>query len=79
MELVHSSLNHAYRVNTNLPMCFIFDYISPARLFKRGTIYSRSRPFPQWTQEELAEATETDELDESGYAQLMPFDPKPYS
>ena len=61
-------------------MCFIFDHISPARKFKRGTTYRPNTPFAQWTKEELAEATETDEPDEeTGDAKLVPFDPKPYS
>jgi hypothetical protein len=80
MESVHSSLTGGYRVNKKLPMCFIFDHISPARLFKRNTVYNRNRSFVQWTREELAEATKTDEVDKAGgNAKLMPFDPKPYS
>jgi len=80
-ESVHSSLTKAYRVNKNLPMCFIFDYISPGRLFKRGTMFrEKAKSFPQWTPEELAEATETDDVDgKTGIAKLMPFDPKPYT
>lgn len=79
MSSVHTGLTRGYRVNKGLPMCFIFDYVSPARLFKRGTVYRRKEPFVQWTVEELANATETDELDGEGRATLMPFDPKPYS
>ena len=80
MASIHSALVDAYKVNQNLPMCFIFDYVSPARLFKRGTTYNRATPFVQWTPKELAEATETDEANKkSGNATLMPFDPKPYS
>ena len=80
MSLVHSDLGKAFRINKNLPMCFIFDHISPARLFKRGSLYNARRPFAQWTADELAEATDTDELDEeTGIAMLMPFKPKPYT
>ena len=80
MSLVHSGLGRAFRVNKRLPMCFIFDRVSPARLFKRRTPYNAPGPFAQWTAEELAEATDTDELDEeTGIAKLMPFEPKPYT
>ena len=60
-------------------MCFIFDHISLAYLFKHGTTYGPNTPFAQWTKEELAEVTETNEQDkETGNTKLVPFNPKPY-
>ena len=41
-RLVHGSLKEAWTVNNTLPMCFIFDAISPARRFKRGMRYTDS-------------------------------------
>ena len=80
IKMIHDNLTRAYRINRRLPMCFIFDHISPACQFKRGTTYGPNTPFAQWTKEELAEATETDEPDEeTGDAKLVPFDPKLYS
>jgi hypothetical protein len=79
MDLVHGNLKRAYAITKDHPMCLIFDRINPARLFKRGTVYSSKGRFIQWTPEDLAEATETDEIDDTGHANLMPFDPKPYA
>jgi hypothetical protein len=79
VSLMHKSLENVYLVSTQLPMCFIFDYISPARLFKRGTRFTSDSQFIKWTNKQLEEATETDELDEeTNMAKLVPFEPKPY-
>ena len=71
IQLVH--------IDGHLLMCFIFDHISPACLFKHGTTYRPNIPFAQWTKKELAKATKTNEQDEeTGDAKLIPFNPKPY-
>lgn len=79
MELVNPALSRGYRINKNLPMAFIFDRVRPTRVFKRGMAYDPAGSFPQWTPEELDDATDTDEVDEKGEGSLMPFDAKPYS
>ena len=42
---VHKNLTRAYQINGCLPMCFIFDHISPACLFKHGTTYGPNTLF----------------------------------
>lgn len=45
-------------------MCFIFDAVNPARVFVRGCVYSDDTPFAEHTDENLENATETDEQGE---------------
>ena len=61
-RLVHKSLRAAWTINSSLPMCFIFDAVSPARRFKRGMPYSDSDAavFPEYNASESGNVTETD-------------------
>jgi hypothetical protein len=38
----------AWKVNVDMPLCFIFDYISPARQFKRGEVFDEEGPFAEY-------------------------------
>lgn len=79
MGLVNGALVRAFKINKKLPMSFIFDHVSPARRFKRGMPFDEAGSFPDCTREEMADATDTDDIDEvTGRGLLMPFDPKPY-
>ena len=40
IEAVHERLHDAYRVHNNHEMCYIFDFVPPARQWKAGTEYS---------------------------------------
>ena len=57
---IHQNLQSAWRVNRRLPMCFIFDSISPARRFKRGMLHSEEADFPIYSDSEAGNVTETD-------------------
>ena len=48
MHLVHPALEAAWAINRNLEMCFIFDAVSPARLFKHGMVYDEEAHFPEF-------------------------------
>ena len=74
--LVHGSLKMAWAVNKSLPMCFIFDAISPARRFKRGMLYTNSDEvrFPKYNASESGYVMETD-CNSPGY---MPYLHKTY-
>ena len=76
LALVHRNLRNAWSVNGMLPMCFTFDYISPARRFKRGMLYSDSDKvkLPILTEDELGNVTETDGPPPG----LMPYAHNPY-
>ena len=76
--VVHRSMGSAWRVNKTLPMCFIFDSISPARRFKRGMPFSDSEKvaLPILSDKEVGSGnvTETDGPDPG----LMPYAHDPY-
>jgi len=57
---VHPSLMHAWQINRNLPMCFIFDAISPSLKFKRGMPFDDAAAFPEYQESEAGFITETD-------------------
>ena len=59
---IHPNLQSAWRVNRNLPMCFLFDSISPARRFKRGMLFSDEADFPIYSHSEAGDVTETDAI-----------------
>jgi len=73
---IHNSLKTAWKINNSLPMCFIFDAVSPARRFKRGMAYDPEMDFPEYDEEkESGNVTETDE----GPPGLMPYVHDEYS
>jgi hypothetical protein len=47
---VHPNLQKAWAINKTLPMCFIFDHVSPARRFKRGMLFSDDIEYPAYNQ-----------------------------
>jgi hypothetical protein len=71
--LVHHSLTNAWEVNPDMKMCFIFDAVSPARQFKRGTKFSDSKQFPDYDDTRPGDVTETE-----GKSSLMPYMPRTY-
>jgi hypothetical protein len=58
--MVHKSLEFAWTVNKALPMCFIFDTLSPARQFKQGMLWSDGDDYPSYNNVDLGDVTETD-------------------
>ena len=70
-ELIHPALTSSWTINPSMNMCFIFDVISPARQFKRGTKDDDSIPFPAYNDAHLSDVTETDGVDTS-WIQYMP-------
>lgn len=60
--LVHGSLKVAWAINKSLPMCVIFDAISPVRRFKYGMLYTDSDEvgFPEYDASESGNVTEID-------------------
>ena len=71
---IHNNLKDAWMINKALPMCFIFDSVSPARRFKRGMLYTDDGDFPDYNEEDVGDVTETD-TDLPG---LMPYMPDEY-
>ena len=59
-QFINSALASSWTVNPFMPMCFIFDAISPTRQFKRGTKDRNSQPFPYYDEDHLSDVTETD-------------------
>jgi len=70
---IHPNLKNAWRVNKALPMCFIFDSVSPAHRFKRGIPFNEDGEFPEYTKEDSSNVTETDDD-----PPLMPYAPARY-
>ena len=60
LKLIHPSLRSAWAINKRLPICFIFDAVSPARRFKRGTLFDEDADFPEYDEGESGNVTETD-------------------
>ena len=44
LELVDPKLLKGYKVNNDLEMCYIFDFVPPARQWKAGTKYTEDAP-----------------------------------
>ena len=76
--IVHRNMGSAWSINKELPMCFIFDSVSPARWFKCGMPYSDSEKIalPVLNDKELksGNVTETDGPEPG----LMPYAHDPY-
>lgn len=72
--LVHKNLRNAWQINKNLPICFIFDSISPARRFKRGMPHNENIDFPVYNDKESGNVTETDDVACPGWMQYMQDD-----
>lgn len=68
---VHRNLRTAWKVDTGHQMCYIFDSISPARQFKRGTPFDRNKEFPGFGPYPWDDLTDTDGEDPG----WMPFAP----
>ncbi len=77
--LVHNDLKNAWRINKALPMCFIFDAVSPACQFKRGMPFTDDDAYPRYPTKEDSDGaddiTETDG-DPPGW---MPYKPRVYT
>jgi hypothetical protein len=71
---VHENLKNAWTINKALPMCFIFDFISPARQFKWGTPFDEQGEFPEYNDKDLGDVTETD----GDPIAWMPYAPREY-
>ena len=67
-RLVNPTLVNSWRINPSLGMCFIFDAISPARLFARGIPFDEDADFPPFSSVTPGDITETD----TGLMQLGP-------
>lgn len=68
---IHENLKTAWVVNPKLEMCFAFDYISPARQFKRGVPYDESMNFPEPGDTPPDDLTETDSGEAIGWIPYM--------
>lgn len=73
VELVHDNLFDAWAVDPHHSMQFIFDAVSPARIFHPTRKYSDKSPFVTYTQKNINIATEEDPN-----VDRLPFVPKPY-
>lgn len=73
IELVHPTLSNAWEINQQNSMPFIFDALSPARIFLPGTEYSENEDFIPYTQARINKSTELDPE-----TKLMQFEPMPY-
>ena len=71
--VVHQSLTSAWQITRDLPMCFVFDSVSPARKFKRDMLFDEEADFPQFDDGQSGDVTETDVP-----PGLMPYAPDEY-
>lgn len=69
--LVHPTLKSSWVINPHMDMSLIFDTVSPARQFKRGTVDDGSQDFPVLDTGDLDDITETD-APGSSWIQYMP-------
>ena len=73
-RLVHPALTSAWAINPSMKLRFLFDYVSPARQFKRGTVFDQSLPFPRYDGQDPGDVTETDGEPD----QWIPYMPQHY-
>jgi hypothetical protein len=71
---VHVALRRGWTINRSLPMWFLFDVISPAHQFKRGTPFVDGVEFPILDLKHPGDITETDD----GPSGWMPYWPGKY-
>lgn len=71
---VHEDLQRSWNINNGADMCFVFDKVSPARRFKRGMVFDEEQDFPDCTEEDAGNITETDGDTEA----WMPYMPDEY-
>ena len=60
LKLIHLNLRSAWKINSNLAICFVFDAVSLACWFKCGMPYDDDANFPDYNDEESGNVTETD-------------------
>ena len=61
-KLIHISFAEVkWRLYTYHQMCWIFDSVSPARQWKRGTVYTDEDPWAEYGDSPWSELTETDD------------------
>lgn len=61
IDLVHKNLTNAWRLHPQHQMCYIFDFVTPARQWKRGTRYTEDDPRATYGPAPWPDLTETDE------------------
>jgi hypothetical protein len=61
MDSVHPNLLKAWKIHNENSMCFIFDFVYPARQFERGTKRTDDGPTPTHGPPPYDELTEGDE------------------
>ena len=75
MRVVHNALTEAWKIYPSTELCFIFDAVSPARQFKRGTLYHDDLEFADYGPEPWDELTETDTTSPG----WLPYKPELYT
>ena len=62
-DLVAPEMRRSWAIQQNYPMCVLFDYVNPVRVFKRGTEFddSAESPFADYDPKDTGDITETDE------------------
>lgn len=48
MRFVDNSVRKVYKIHNKHQMCYIFDYITPARQWKHGTDYTEQHPWAEY-------------------------------
>lgn len=76
ISLIHENLQSAWSTHPKHEMCFIFDSVSPARQFQRGTPYSDDIDFPEPGRTTPDDLTETDDPESGGW---MPYMSRSYT
>jgi hypothetical protein len=73
-EEVHENLINGYRIHRRGQLCYLFDYITPGRQWKRGTKYSDKTPWAEYGEPPWPDLTETDEQ-----GVLQPYYPREFT
>jgi len=62
VELIHRNLGEVkWKLYTDHQMCFIFDSVTPARQWKRDTVYTSEDPWVEYGRPPWPDLTEADE------------------
>lgn len=73
-EYIHEKLEAAWKVHPKHQMCYIFDFVTPGRQWKRGTKYTEQDPFADYGLPPWPDLTETDDLNV-----LKPYRPRAFT
>ena len=73
IQLVHKKLADAWKVHPQHQMCYIFDFVTPGRQWKRGARATEENPYAMYGPSPWPDLTESDDA-----GVLQPYYPREF-